>query len=196
MITHTVADEVAAHRPLVTLVTGERGAGKSTLCSAIAVRARIENRAVCGVVSIAVFDDSENKVGVDAIELTSHRRYTLARRDGTLIGSRWSCYSFSDDAFTRCVATTLESIDDGAELLILDEIGPLELLAQKGFVPILRHLECARLPRQTYIVVRPTLLDDMIRFFHGCSDRPIIDTVEVTPSNRSQIAQTLGVASG
>lgn len=195
MVDYNAGHAVPAHRPRVTLVTGERGAGKSTLCNAISVRARVDQRTPCGVISIAVYDDRAHKVGIDAIELTSRHRFPLARRDGTLVGSTWSCYSFSDDAFTHCVSTTVESLDSGADLLILDEIGPLELSAQKGFLPILRHLECARLPLQTFLVVRPTLLDDMKHFFNGCADRPLVQTIEVTPETRSHIARSLGVSS-
>ncbi|TVQ38647.1 MAG: hypothetical protein EA384_08870 [Spirochaetaceae bacterium] len=177
----------------VILITGARGAGKSTLCSAVYRKAVSSGWSVCGVISRAVYDHDSglDRIGIDAFNITTSETTPLARRDGSLDGSRWACYTFSDQTISDCVSATVEALDSGAELLILDEIGPLELTADKGFLPILTFLGNTRLPRATFAVVRPSLHDRLQQFFALCPSRPTIRSVEVTAHNRAALIDQL-----
>ena len=173
--------------PTVTLIIGDRGAGKTTLCDKLYRRAADRGLDVCGTISYAVFDAADRKVGIDAFTISAGTTVPLARKDGSLLGSRWACYSFSDDAFNDCVRATVQALDEGVDLLILDEIGPLELAVQKGFLPILMFLESSQLPRETVAVVRPSLHNRLKHFFAHCPSRPDIRSVYVSPGNRDQL---------
>lgn len=173
--------------PTVTLIIGDRGAGKTTLCEKLYRRAADRGLDVCGIISYAVFDEADRKVGIDAFTISAGTTVPLARKDGSLRGSRWACYTFSDDAFNDCVRATVQALDEGTDVLILDEIGPLELAVQKGFLPILRFLESSQLPHQTVAVVRPSLHERLKRFFAHSRSRPDIQTVQVSPDNRDRL---------
>ncbi len=173
--------------PTVTLITGDRGAGKTTVCEKLYRRAVDRGLDVCGIISYAVFDAADRKVGIDAFTISAGTTAPLARKDGSLPGSRWACYSFSDEAFNNCVRATVQALDEGADLLILDEIGPLELAAQKGFLPILRFLEGSQLPHHTVAVVRPSLHERLKRFFAHSRSRPDIRSVCVSADSRDRL---------
>lgn len=177
--------------PNVTIITGERGSGKSTLCYQLYRRAVELGSPICGVVSVAVYDSLEEKIGFDVVNLGSQRSAPLARKDGSLIGSRWACYSFSDDVMNDCISSTVTALDSGVDLLVLDEVGPLELSAAKGFLPILKYLECSGLPAETFVVVRPSLCDQLDRFFLSCRTTASVQTVEVTAENRDALARQM-----
>ncbi len=177
----------------VTLITGERSSGKSTLCYRLYRRAVELGNPICGVVSVAVYDSLQEKIGFDALNLDSQRSAPLARKDGTLVGSRWACYTFSDDVVNECVSSTVAALDNGVDLLVLDEIGPLELTASRGFLPILKYLESSGLPSETYVVVRPSLAAELERFFQSCRTAANLRSVQVTTENRDSLAR--GMAS-
>lgn len=180
----------------VTLITGERGSGKSTLCYRLYRRAVELGNPICGVVSVAVYDPRQEKIGVDALNLDSQHSAPLARKDGSLVGSRWACYTFSDDVINDCVSSTVAALDDGVDLLVLDEIGPLELSASRGFLPILKFLESSGLPAHTYIVVRPSLAQELARFFQSCRTAARLRSVMVTADNRDALAREMVLSLG
>jgi nucleoside-triphosphatase THEP1 len=98
---------------------------------------------------------------------TSSGRSSGHRRE--LGGPRVGPYSFDPAALARALrvlrrAATLRQAQDaaaGCDLLMVDEIGPLELEQGEGFAPILELLPVEG-PTHTLIVVRPALLDQLL----------------------------------
>src|SRR5512139_1396537 len=65
--------------PTLIIVTGDRGAGKTTFCVRLVELARSSGRSIGGVLSPAVFEQGE-KIGIDTIDLRTNERRRLADR--------------------------------------------------------------------------------------------------------------------
>ncbi len=136
------------------LITGERGEGKTTWCQALVERLRREGGQVCGVLSPAVFENGE-KVGIDIVDLETGERRRLANR-GRLAEERLEFHWSMQEAALDWANQILRKIAD-CEVLILDELGPLEFELQGGLHEGLTLLDEGRADI-AYAVVRPRLL--------------------------------------
>jgi nucleoside-triphosphatase THEP1 len=117
---------------------------------------------------------------------TGHRRELGSPRVGP--------YSFDPAALARALrvlrkAATLRQAFDraqdtaaGCDLLIVDEIGPLELEQGKGFAPILELLPVEG-PTHTLIVVRPAFVDQLLLHLRIQS----LQVFNVTEENRDEL---------
>ncbi len=143
-----------ASGPTVLVLTGERGAGKSSCCQHIAELASARGWDVAGVLSPALFQEGL-KVGILVTDLRSGETRALARyRRNSKPGAL--CYDFDPTslAWADSVATNAPPCD----LLILDELGPLEMEQGRGMVSALDVLRGGSF-RLAVVVVRPALLD-------------------------------------
>jgi nucleoside-triphosphatase len=140
--------------PLVLVLTGEFGSGKSSICRTVARTAEARGMDVAGVVCPAIYRDGR-KVGIRAIDLRAGTERLLAtlRTDPHPGELDWA---FDGDVLAwtdRVIAATGQ-----CDLLIVDELGPLELERGEGMVSALELLR-----RQEYkiavVVVRPRLLE-------------------------------------
>ena len=143
----------------VLIVSGERGSGKTPLMLAAAAGAVSAGLRVGGLICPGVFADGE-KLGFDVLDLASGARRPLARRapweaDGPQLGP----WQFAAAAFAWGNAALTAS--GPLDLLILDELGPLEFARQAGW-----HAARARLARPDYrlalVVVRPECVGDLL----------------------------------
>ncbi|MHB1317360.1 MAG: nucleoside-triphosphatase [Anaerolineae bacterium] len=165
-----VAAHVAALPPgarWLGILSGWRGAGKSTWCAALAEAARTRGLAVAGVLSRAVFADDRlppaerEKTRIDLIDLATGAVSVLATPaevGSENHGMRWHF----DEATVAWGNAVLggAGVADGvfAELVIIDELGPLELTHGRGLTAGLDLLD-ARRYRAAIAVIRPELLD-------------------------------------
>ncbi len=132
------------------ILTGERGVGKTTLCLELAT-GRPE---FAGIVSPPVFDFAGTKLGFSALCLETGERWDLGRSDADLGGPRYGKYSFSAEGFARAIGCLEHALHLPDRIVVLDEIGPLEMQRHEGFAPILPLLnEASRL----LLVTRPEL---------------------------------------
>ncbi len=138
--------------------------GKTTVCQAVADLARRLGYRPNGVITPALYACPERsrracpadwelgiwdlgfaKVGFEAMDVGSGERWPLARTDQDLGGPRVGPYSFDPAALARALRVLRRACPEqsrrvataGCDLLIVDEIGPLELEQGKGFAPIL-----------------------------------------------------------
>jgi len=158
------------------LVTGERGVGKTHLCQQVVEQAGKIGYRCAGVLSRAVFD-REEKAAITLVDVATSAERTLAVADDTPGELRWGRYRF--------VPSTLEWGSDllaGAtpcDLLIVDELGPLELTLGQGLVAALDVLDEGAFSL-ALVVVRPELLDTLRDQLHCAETR----VVEVDLQNR------------
>ncbi len=165
------ADLLAAYlsrpgeEPLLFLVTGSRGSGKTSWCLELMRQARAAGIEPVGLVSPAVFD-GDTKTGIDLVCVASGERRRLAVKrpladstspdsPGCTPGLPELDWQFYPDvlAWGNQVLKTLPP----GELLIVDELGPLEFLEQVGFTAGLEQID-QKYFRLTCAVVRPVLL--------------------------------------
>jgi nucleoside-triphosphatase THEP1 len=139
------------------LVTGESGLGKTRWCLALAERARVLGIGVLGLVSPALFEGG-HKIGIDLLDLGSGvRRHMAAHRGDSGQGQTTEYWRFNDDVLDW--GNSILAGSESCQLLILDELGPLEFKRGSGLTNGI-GLVTARRYRLACVVVRPSLLDD------------------------------------
>lgn len=197
----------------VTLLTGPRGAGKSTFCRELL---RIEG--VAGLVSLAREDSTGARWGFDAVIYPGERRFPLARvidpervtrrasenprtgygltlppeedsfdlelaaQDRTQ-GRTLGPYVFSVEAIRLAGEALLEVAGNAStRLVVVDEIGPLELNRGEGLIDSLLQLlhgSNGDPPRPLLLVVRASLVVTLSEFVRrerpGCT----VETVAI-----------------
>jgi nucleoside-triphosphatase THEP1 len=168
------------------LLTGERQVGKTTICRQVAGLARELGYDPAGVLSLALFGEDGLPVAYHALIVSDGEQRLLAQADGDLGGPRTSRYSFDADVLSWVIGRLGEAISQGCDLLIVDEIGPLELEQGKGLAPILSDLSSGRLPL-LLLVVRPELVGQLQRRLPGIPFR----TFTVTRENRQALADAI-----
>jgi nucleoside-triphosphatase len=147
------------------LLTGLRQVGKSTVCQAVVELARAQGRQPQGVLSPALFDSSGAKVGFEVLDVATGERWLLAHTVRELDGPRIGPYVLDSAGLVRSIIALTRACE-GADLMIVDEIGPLELKRNEGFAPV---LDCLPLqgPGHLLLVVRPSLLPEVRRRLGG-----------------------------
>lgn len=140
------------------IISGERGQGKTHLCMAIAAQAKQHSLRVQGVFSPAVFKNGV-KVGIQVEDASSGERRQLAtlRQEpgsGELQTEHWV---FDHEGIAW--GSEILAHSGACDLLIVDELGPLEFLQQKGWVQGFSAIEKAHY-RLGVVVVRPELLEE------------------------------------
>jgi len=142
---------------MIILLTGDRGSGKTTVCQRLAAQARAAGWDVAGLLSPAVFEGGL-KVALDALDLRSGERRRLAHirtsvaSPDELCTPAW-CFNTTTVAWGNRVLTHATPCD----LLIVDELGPLELERNQGWTAGVAAVNTNRY-RQAWVVVRRELL--------------------------------------
>lgn len=163
----------------VTLLTGERGAGKSTVCLRVAEMARAAGLPVAGVAS-AYADLQRGRL--EAVDLSTSQRWPLASAVESLGGPAIGRFSFSPAGLARALDALQRAAGLDVALLVVDEVGPLELGRREGFYPLLERLRRLDSP-DLLVVVRPSLLGELRAFLAG--ERQSV--LEVTASTRESL---------
>ena len=144
------------------LLTGTRQVGKTSVCQAVAELARARGYDLEGVLSPALHDGNSVKVGFEALDAGSGQHWLLAHTEKRLDGPRMGPYVFDAAGLARAIGVLKRACDATDGLLLVDEIGPLELKRGQGFAPILDRLQFQG-PGHVLIVVRPALLPALRR---------------------------------
>lgn len=147
-----IADSEASR---LLIVTGRIGCGKTIWCGELAHQARGIGISVAGVISPAIFQDGQ-KTGIDLFDLVSGERRRLAKRRPNLpknhTGRMWEL-----DPQTLSWGNELLSRIESCQLLVLDELGPLELVENQGLTRGMELLD-ARNFALACVSVRPSLI--------------------------------------
>jgi nucleoside-triphosphatase THEP1 len=159
--------------PELIILSGPTGAGKSAWCRRLVDAARAEDLVVAGLISPPVFSRS-NKIAIGLMDLTSGESRRLAERrplDELKKGpSKGSGKASARDPF-QGITTRLWRLDPEVlawgnrrllslpphDCLILDELGPLELLHDQGLRAGPTLIDSRSTPL-TCVVIRPSLL--------------------------------------
>jgi nucleoside-triphosphatase THEP1 len=138
------------------LVTGYSGSGKTHWCLELAELAKIGGVNAVGLVSPAVFE-GDIKVGIDLVDIKSGSRQRLAVcRGRSSPGQSTLDWDFNDEALTW--GNSILGKLDTCQLLILDEMGPLELQRGTGLSNGI-GLISTRGYGLACVVIRPALIE-------------------------------------
>lgn len=155
-----------AHRsrtPTLLLVTGPSGSGKTSWCKNVVDFARDHHWSVAGLMSPAVMVDGQ-KVGIDLHDLRSNQRRRLATRTKSIVdghetmptgGVMTGAWSF--DPRTLGWGNDILANLTCPDLLIIDELGPLEFRQRQGLQAAMRLIDAWRC-NLTCVAIRPLLI--------------------------------------
>ena len=166
---------------LIGLLTGPVGVGKTTVAERVAGLARRQGVACGGLLAPAMMNGCGQKAGIWGHDLLSGERRILARTDRELGGPAVGAYSFDGEALAWA-AGVVENAIGRCDLLIVDEIGKLELWRNAGLAPILPRLAAGEAER-SLVLVRDFLLDGLQERLCSVEQVPF----EVSERNRGKL---------
>jgi nucleoside-triphosphatase THEP1 len=141
------------------IITGEIQSGKTSLCLEIAEIARDKGVQLGGLLSPGVFLEGV-KVAIDALDLKTGKLVRLAdsvdQGAGPLTTKRYAFYP-------KAVAWGNQVLEDAVpcELLLVDELGPLEFNRGQGWVKGFKAVASGDY-RAALLVIRPSLLEEAL----------------------------------
>jgi nucleoside-triphosphatase THEP1 len=139
------------------LVTGDVEVGKTTAVGRVVALARARGY-VCGGLWAPAHVVDGKKTGIEVVDLAGDERRLLARMSAVEAGRRMGRYTFDPAVVAWANHVLAEAIAARPDLLVVDEIGPLELERGGGLAPALESLAAGGMPR-LLVVVRAWLLD-------------------------------------
>ena len=141
--------------PKLMLVTGLRGAGKTTWCSKLAKVAKEQGLKVSGILSPGIFM-GKRKIGIAVKDLTTGEQHQLAElHKGGFEGLSTPRWRFNQESMSW--ANEVKIYDARRDILIIDEIGPIELLRGEGLTAGIQCINQNKY-KVACVVVRPSLL--------------------------------------
>lgn len=141
------------------IITGESGSGKTQFCAWVVNSLRqgdLQRVDIRGILSPALMR-RRVKAGIQAVNLLTYEHKNLAEPndgdDGPISTKRWS---FDPRVIAWCNAVLSEATP--CDVLVIDELGPLEFESSEGFLAGLEAVERGEY-KLALIVVRPHLID-------------------------------------
>ncbi|KPL72029.1 hypothetical protein ADN00_16205 [Ornatilinea apprima] len=139
----------------VLIITGWRGAGKTSLCQMVVEQARQRGWDVAGVISLPVLEKSV-KTGIEIIAIRSNERRLLARSTA-LANTTLQTHAWAFDPVNMQWGNEILKSAVPCDLLMVDELGPLEFERQQGWLEGLRALDSGQF-KLALVVIRPELV--------------------------------------
>jgi nucleoside-triphosphatase len=165
------------HPGRILIITGERGVGKTTLCQEVIRIARQVSWQVKGLISPAVVENGK-KIAISVENLSSGEQHRLAQPiNGQAEGVHTESWQFYQVVLEW--SNQVLVLSSPCDLLVVDELGPLELQRGEGWQAGLTILD-----RGTYrlalVVVRKELLDLALARFPSALVMKVDDVQAVT----------------
>ena len=171
------------------LISGAIGIGKTTVVGRIIELARARGRTCAGLWSPARVENGI-KTGIETIDLHSGERRLLARVAAKGTGQRVGRWSFDPAVLAWANDVLARAIAARPDLLVVDEIGPLELQRGGGLAPVLLPLAAGDFPR-TLLVVRVWMLDELRARLPGLETAVFAVTTETRNALPEQVLDWL-----
>lgn len=160
-------------------ITGMPGVGKSTIVQNIVSLLKERGYWVGGVSCPEVRED-ENRVGFEIIDLLSNRRGVLSHvrlSSGPSVGK----YHVNLNDLSKVGVTALNNAVSESDVVVIDEIGPMELQGKDFQEAVMRAVESQK---PVLGIVHWRIKHPLIERIKGRSD---VKIYEVTPQNREAI---------
>jgi nucleoside-triphosphatase THEP1 len=166
-----------ASNPKLFLLTGCRGAGKTSLIQTLVEAAKQARWPVCGLLSPARLENGR-RTGIYVMDVHSGTRRLLASRNvGELKGPQIGHWTFDSEALAWGNALLQHAPPSG--LLVLDELGPLEFDGQQGWTAgfdlLAKHAAC----RLAIVVVRPKYVEAFLQRYPRAETLTIQNPAEI-----------------
>lgn len=173
--------------PCIGLLTGPVGLGKTTVAERVVGLARRQGLVCVGLLAPAMKNSCGQKVGIWGVDIHTGDRRVLARTDRDLGGAAVGPYSFDARALSWATGIIDTVLSPAArvpyDLLVVDEIGKLELWQGGGLASILPRLAAGE-ARRSLVLVRDSLLSELQSTLAPVERR----VFRVTEENRGDLA--------
>jgi len=163
-------------------LTGESGCGKTMLCARVVASLKARGVNVAGVLTLPRLANGA-KIGMEVEDVRAGERYALAERAAMGAGTANLSWQF-DAAGLERGAQILRAATP-CDVLVVDELGPLELIHDEGWIVALDVLRAGHY-RDALAVVRPGLLENF-----QARLKLKAQVLTVTPSNREELVKQI-----
>lgn len=153
-------DRLEQRAPEVHIVTGEKGAGKSTLVAELSREFRGRGKAVGGIHAPGLWSQGR-RTGFDVVDLGTGQKESLCLLEGPVEWTHLGPFRFSPEGMRFGLRALARAREQDVDLLVVDEVGPLELRGE-GWAPELDRLAAERRKPMLW-VVRSSAVDDVRR---------------------------------
>lgn len=164
------------------LVSGEIESGKTRFCGEAAGHLKEKGWDTAGLLAPAVFEGGR-KTAIEALDLRSGERRRLAdinEPNSSLNGIQTKRWRFIPETLRWCNQVLKSAIP--CDLLVVDELGPLELERNEGMLAGFEAIDSG-LYRVSLVVVRPSLLDKALERW------PAAEVVKISELNDNSISE-------
>jgi nucleoside-triphosphatase len=168
---------------LIVFLTGMPGVGKSTVVKHVAEEVRRRGIKVGGMTSGDLRSGS-TRVGFEIRDLLTNQAGVLAHV-GQSVGPRIGRFRVNSKDLDMIGVAAISSAIRDADLVVIDEVGPMELTSTRFKDVVQAALSCGKPVLGT---VHRNARDPMIRQIKSTSG---IEVTEVTHENRSKLAATI-----
>jgi len=162
------------------LVVGEPGSGKTSWCREYIDEQRKRGGSVGGILCPAI-EHQGQRVGSNALDLLTGQAVPFARLSGHSpfkAGEKIGDYTISRDGIWFARGAIRRAVENRSELVVIDEVGPLEL-AGKGLMPAVESA-LASAAANLLIVVRSSLREALQKRF---PEHEFVVVADLTPSH-------------
>jgi nucleoside-triphosphatase len=168
---------------LIVFLTGTPGVGKSTVVRRVAESLRLEGTKVGGMTSGDLRSGSA-RIGFEIRDLSTDEAGVLAHVD-RVTGPRIGKYRVNDEDLDRIGAGAILSGIKDADLIVIDEVGPMELTSGRFKEAVRAALACGKPILGT---VHRNAQDPLVSEIKSA---PRIEVIEVIYQNREDLARSL-----
>jgi nucleoside-triphosphatase THEP1 len=141
---------------MILLLTGESGSGKTRLCARVIGDLKNRGMNITGVLTQPRLVNGE-KVGMDLEDVRTAERWALADRIAKGQGTDGLGWKFETAGLARGEAILRAATP--CDVLVIDELGPLELVHSRGWVVALDVLRANKFDT-AIVVIRPSLISE------------------------------------
>lgn len=142
------------------LLSGERATGKTSACERLVALARERGLDCAGILALGALRADGARTEITLLDVATGERRSLTRLSEGEAFLSVGRFHLSATAMDWAVAQVCAALQTDSDLVLVDEIGPLELRQGGGFAPVLPLLPTAR-ARACLLVVRPSLTDEL-----------------------------------
>jgi nucleoside-triphosphatase THEP1 len=149
-------------QPLLFVITGSRGTGKTTFCLRMIEAARKASWQVSGVLSPPVFEGSRRTaIQVEDLHSGEVRQLATRRDENASGGALQHTRNWDFDPEVLAWGNQVLQASTPAQLLVVDELGTLEFEREQGWLAGLDAID-SRAYQVALVVIRSELLGDAL----------------------------------
>jgi nucleoside-triphosphatase len=143
----------------ILVLTGKRGAGKTTFCSALVEQASVAGWDVAGLLSPAVFENGiKTGILVEDLRTSESRSLAVLTTQSPVTNYQLPLGQWLFDPTVVDWGNQILQSRQSCDLFIIDELGPLEFFRGEGWVDAFDALRQVRY-RLGVVVIRPECID-------------------------------------